>query len=107
LPSGKQPVDDHEVEPRSNDLYRRAIVAPWWNALRYAVSGLAFALVFAGAAHFVYPHGLGLPGFLLAVWIYVWPFFLALPLIVPVSHQQFLLPRGFLAIGTAAPGAGW
>jgi len=84
-PFGKQQVDDHDVAPRSNDLYRRVLVAPRWNALRYAVSGLAFALVFAGAAHFVYPHGLGLPGFLLAVWIYVWPVFLALPLVVPDS----------------------
>ena len=83
--SSKQPVADHDVTPRSNDLCRRTIFAPWCNALRYAVSGLVFALVFAGAAHFVYPHGLGLPGFLLAVWIYVWPVFLALPLVVPDS----------------------
>lgn len=83
--SGRQQLDDHNLAACSNDLCRRVIVMPWWNALRYTVSGLAFALVFAGAAHFVYPHGLGLPGFVVAVWIYVWPVVLALPLIVPAS----------------------
>jgi hypothetical protein len=80
-----QQLDNHKAALRSNSTCQRAISAPWWNALRYAISGLAFALVFAGAAHFVYPHGFGLPGFLIALWIYVWPLVLALPLILPAS----------------------
>ena len=83
--SGTPTDDDHDVALPGSDLYRRAVSAPWQHALQYAVAGVAFAHVFAVAAHFVYPHSLGLPGFLVAVWIYVWPVFLALPLIVPGS----------------------
>jgi hypothetical protein len=64
-------------------LYRLATRAPWRSALQYAVAGLAFALVFALAARFVYPLRLDVPGFLIAVWIYAWPVVVALPLIVP------------------------
>jgi hypothetical protein len=83
--SGTPTDGGHDSTLPRSDLYRRAVSAPWYHALQYAVAGLAFALVFAVAAHFVYPHSLGLPGSLVAVWIYVWPVFLALPLIVPGS----------------------
>ena len=68
---------------RGADLYRQAMQAPWRNAMCYASGGAAFALVLAGAATQVYPSGLGLPGFAIAVWIYAWPIVLALPLVVP------------------------
>ena len=89
--SGTLKGDDHESALLGSALYRRAISAPWYGAMQYAVSGLAFALVFAGAAHFVYPSGLELPGFLIAVWIYAWPVCLALPLIVPGSMRLWAL----------------
>lgn len=75
-------------------LYRQAIRAPWRCALRLSVSGLLFALVFALAAHVVYPTGLKLPGFFIGVWIYTWPLMLALPLIVPVLRRR----RAFIMI---------
>jgi hypothetical protein len=70
------------------DLFRRAIRGPWHLAIRYAVAGLAFALVFALAWRFVFAYRLGVPGFLLSVWIYAWPAVLALLLIVPGSTRQ-------------------
>jgi hypothetical protein len=82
-------------EAVGSELFRRALGAPWRNAARYAVAGLAFAVVLAAAATQVYPSGLGLPGFVVAVWIYVWPIVLALPLIVPG-------PLRFAAAGVAA-----
>lgn len=68
------------------DLMRR----PWLNAARYAAAGLAFALVFAGTAQVALPSGFGLPGFLIALWLYLWPAFLALPLIVPLKRRHSL-----------------
>jgi hypothetical protein len=89
--SGKQQIDDHKVMPHSNDLYLRATRAPWWNVLRYAISGFAFAFVFAVAAHFVFPHRFGLSGFLIALWIYAWPVVLALSLVVPDSLRSSVM----------------
>ncbi|GGY06876.1 hypothetical protein GCM10007160_37880 [Litchfieldella qijiaojingensis] len=72
-----------------------AIRRPWLNATRYVAAGLAFALVFASTAQIVFPSGLGLPGFLIALWLYLWPVFLALPLIVPLKKRHWV--AGFLA----------
>ncbi len=82
-PDQLHPVGDHT----GRDLYRLAIRAPWNHAIQYAAAGLAFALVFALAARFVYPLRLDAPGFLIGVWIYAWPVVLALPLIVPSSMR--------------------
>jgi len=70
-----------------SDLYRLVRRAPWYHAIQYAGAGLAFALVFALAARFVYPLRLDAPGFLIGVWIYAWPVVLALPLVVPGSMR--------------------
>lgn len=70
-----------------NDLYQYAVRAAWRNAARCLFSGLAFALVFATAAHFVFPYQLGLPGFITGVWIYFWPAVLSLLLIIPGRWQ--------------------
>lgn len=75
------------VEESGNELYLRAIRAPWRDAKLYAVAVLAAALLFSAAAQRVYPYGLGLPGFFVGVWIYVWPLVLSLPLIVPDSMR--------------------
>lgn len=83
FPSGNPESRIRAVDARAVDLYRRAMRAPWHNAARYAVAGLAFAFVLAAAATQVYPSGLGLPGFATGVWIYSWPIVLALPLIMP------------------------
>ena len=48
--------------------YRLAVNGPRQEALRYIGAGLAFAIVFALAARFVYPFRLGLPGFLISVY---------------------------------------
>lgn len=64
------------------DTYRLARRGPWENALRHGVAGLAFALVFAVAARFVYPFRLDWAGFLIGIWVYLWPVVLAVPLIV-------------------------
>jgi hypothetical protein len=74
----------------SADDARRALTAPSRDAIRHAVAGLAFALVFAVAARFVYPLRLDAPGFAIAVWIYMWPVILALPLIVPLHVRGWL-----------------
>jgi hypothetical protein len=68
-------------------LYRLAARGPWQIALRYAGAGLAFALVFAVAARFVYPYTLGPLSYLLAIWVYCWPVVPALLLIVPGSWR--------------------
>ena len=88
-PSGNPTIKDPTVRPRSRNLYQRAIRAPRHNAMRYSVAWLSSALVFALAAHFVYPSGLELPGFLNAVWIYLWPVVLALALIGPHSMRPW------------------
>jgi len=79
------------VSGQSDDgdgLYRRALRAPWRNAAHYTVAGFGFALVYALAAHFAFPHALGTPGTLIAVWLYLWPVVLALPLIVPLPPAR-------------------
>jgi len=83
FPSGDPEFRSRTIAPRGADLYHRAMRAPWHNAARYAIAGLAFALVLAAAATQVFPSGLGMAGFAIAVWIYAWPIVLALPLIVP------------------------
>lgn len=80
-------------------LYRRMLRGARMNAMRYALAGGVFALVFAVAAHFVYPSGLGVPGFLVAVWIYFWPVLVALPLIVPaMGRAWFAWVFGYFAV---------
>ena len=44
-----------ESGPTGSDLYRAAIAGPRRYALCYTIAGLAFAVVFALAARFVYP----------------------------------------------------
>jgi hypothetical protein len=105
--SSGQKTDEKGIRSYVNGLYRQAIRAPWLSAMRVVVSGLAFALVFAVAAQFVYPSGLALPGFLIAVWIYTWPILLALPLIVPGSMRLWVTFMGayflvFLLLGVLA-----
>jgi hypothetical protein len=73
------------------DDSRRALTATSRNAIRYTVAGLAFALVFTVAARFVYPLRLDAPGFAIAVWIYMWPVILALPLILPLRVREWLV----------------
>ena len=54
------------VPPRVLDADRRPSMEqllsrrPWNSALHYLVGAVAFALVFAGAAHVAYPHRLGI-----------------------------------------------
>lgn len=68
-------------------LYREVLRRPWSAARHYIVAGTAFALVFAVAAPFVYPHRLGLPGYLTGFLYYLWPVVLALLLTVPSSWR--------------------
>jgi len=80
-------------------LYQQAMRGPWRLALCYACAGLAFALVFAIAAHSAYGFRLGLPGFLLGVWIYAWPVVPAALLIVPASWRvQSALVAAYLGL---------
>lgn len=74
-----------------DELYRQAVRGPWLVVMQYAIAGLAFALVFAIAARFVYPYRLGIPGFILAVWFYAWPIVLAALLIMPTLWQRWLI----------------
>ena len=69
--------------PTGSELNEAAIAGPRHYALRYTIAGLAFAVVFALAARFVYPLRVDLPGVLIGVWIYAWPIVLALTLIIP------------------------
>ena len=98
-----RPVDDVVTERNgksdAGDVCRGVFRTPWRNALRYLIAGLVFALVMALAAHQVYPSslgvpGFGVPGFLIAVWIYLWPAFLAMALIMPGHWWRWAL--GFL-----------
>lgn len=81
--------------PSGSDLYRAAIAGPRLYALHYTIAGLAFAVVFALAARFVYPIRVDLPGVLVGVWIYAWPIALALPLIIPGRMRWWAL-AGYL-----------
>ena len=49
FPSGDPEFRSRTIAPRGADLYHRAMRAPWHNAARYAIAGLAFALVLAAA----------------------------------------------------------
>lgn len=95
VPAARRQSNDLKGIPAGHALYRQALRGPWRVALVYAAAGLAFALVFAIAARFVYPYRLGLPGFLIGVWIYMWPVVAALMLIVPAGWKQRLV---FVAI---------
>ena len=75
--------------PAGRTLYRMVRDAPRLGAIRYAAAGLAFALVFALAARFVYPVRLDAAGFLIAVWIYAWPVVLGLPLVIPGPMRRW------------------
>jgi hypothetical protein len=66
-------------------LMRAALVSMRRATLARVLAGLAFAIVFATAAQFVFPLRLGVAGFLLGVWIYFWPAILARLLLVPAS----------------------
>jgi len=50
--------------------------------LRYALAGLALAAVLSTAAQQVFPLGLGVPGWLVGTWLYLWPLALSAPMIV-------------------------
>src|SRR5258705_2048363 len=83
-PAAPSAVDGPGSPGRSaSDLYEAAIAGPQHCALRYTITGLAFAVVFAAAARFVYPIRVDLPGVLMGVWIYAWPIVLAFMLIIP------------------------
>jgi hypothetical protein len=72
-------------------LYETAMRAPWHVAARYIVAGLAFALVFALTARFVYPLRVDMPGLLIGVWIYAWPAAFAVPLIIPGPIRWWIM----------------
>ena len=78
---------DSGEESNARGLYRHAMGGPWREALRYTAAGLAFALVFAVAARFVYPIRLDFYGFLIGVMIYAWPVVPGLILIVPATWR--------------------
>jgi len=80
-------ADNSDEESNIPDLYRHAMRGPWREALRYAVAGFAFAVVFAVAARFVYPMRLDFYGFLIGVMIYAWPVVPGLILIVPATWR--------------------
>lgn len=68
-------------------------------ALRYAIAGAVLAATFATAAPFVYPHRLGLPGYLVGFWIYLWPAPIALALVLPAGWRTRLaLFGGYFAM---------
>lgn len=79
--------DDPGAESNGRVLYRRAMLGPWREAVRYTVAGLALALVFAVAARFVYPLRLDFYGLLIGVMIYAWPIVPGLILIVPATWR--------------------
>ncbi|MBU4263695.1 MAG: hypothetical protein KKC76_17710 [Proteobacteria bacterium] len=93
--STPQPVDallpERSGSSTAADLSGRALSGPWRNGLRYLIAGLAFALVLALSAQRVYPSGLGFPGFLVGVWIYLWPAFLVLAMIAPGNWRLWAL----------------
>lgn len=97
-----EPTDFPSRNDVGGGLYRQLVRAPWRYAACYATAGLGFAFVYASAAHFAFPHALGAPGSLIAVWLYLWPVFLALPLIVPLSPARlgilFLVYFGVFAL---------
>jgi hypothetical protein len=74
----------------SQDLFRRAVRAPWHDGLLYAIAIFAAAMLFAAVAQQDYSFNLGLPGFFVGTWIYFWPIVLALPIIVPSSIKKIV-----------------
>ena len=76
--------------PRTTQLFDDATRAPFRDLARYGLAMLVAASVFASAAQFVFPTGLGVQGFLIGLWIYLWPLWLALPLIVPTPLRLWL-----------------
>ena len=84
--------------PSASDLYQAAIVGPRHCALRYTIAGLAFAVVFAAAARFVYPIRVDLPGVLMGVWIYAWPIVLSFMLIIPGRRRWWTVVGYVVAV---------
>ncbi len=72
-------------------FYQKAMRGPWHVVRHYAIAGLVYALVFSIAARFVYPFQLGIPGFLISIWIYLWPLVPAMILIIPVAVRLQIL----------------
>src|SRR5262245_23379159 len=84
--------------PSASDLYQAAIAGPRHTALRYTIAGLAFAVVFAVAARFVYPIRTDLPGVLMGVWYYAWPIVLAVMLIIPGRRRWWAVVGYVVAV---------
>jgi len=84
--------------PSASDLYQAAIAGPRHTALRYTIAGLAFAVVFAAAARFVYPIRIDLPGVLMGVWYYAWPIVLAVMLIIPGRRRWWAVVGYVVAV---------
>jgi hypothetical protein len=80
----------------SQDLFRRAVRAPWHDGLLYAIAIFAAAMLFAAVAQQDYSFNLGLPGFFVGTWIYFWPIVLALPIIVPSSIKKSFMDSDVL-----------
>ena len=72
-------------------LFGRMRQGPWRQLLRYLVPGLAVALMYTAAAHVAYPHQLGIAGSSIALWIYLWPYFVVAPLIVPARPSLWAM----------------
>ena len=91
-PAAEGAVSDAPVPASDADRWQamQRLIAdgPRHMASHYFAGAMAFALVFAVVAHWVYPHHLGVAGFLIAVWIYLWPYFLAAPLLVGARWKQ-------------------
>ena len=96
LPIERAPTIDEKVAALT---YQLAMRGPRCTVLSYFMAALGFALVFAIAAQFVYSFRLGIPGFLVGVWIYVWPIVPATLIITPLSWRLTLgLIAGYCAI---------
>ena len=86
-----------DVSRNTVDADRRAAMqrlltkGPWCSARHYLVGAIAFALVFTAAAHVAYPHHLAMAGTLIAAWIYLWPYFLAVPMLVDMPWKLHLV----------------
>jgi len=59
--------------------------------LRYALAALAFAGVLSFAAQLIFPFGLGVAGWLVGVWIYLWPLALCAPMVVRAPWRRWVV----------------
>ncbi len=89
--SKRQPATHSDQRSEAENLLGQLVRAPRRSAARYAFAGLAFAAAFSLPAQGVYPMGLGLSGFLVGVWVYLWPVVLALLWVIPGTLRQSLL----------------